>query len=432
MAFEKDEQNKRREEQRAERKFLARQQRFLKLGIVITAVTVVLCIGTILVAGWLINRPEDPALSTPPPTTTQTVPPETEPVPTVPDTVITITAGGDLNVTDKTVAAGAAVSGYDFTDAFLDVLPTLSSADLSVLNFEGSLYGVPYGSQNKSAPIQMVQALQQAGVDLLQAANSQTVVNGLSGLTGTLQSIRGAGIEPLGAYSTAEEFKKSGGYYIRQIQGIKVAFVAFTKGMDGMGLPEGNEDCVNLLYKDYNSTYQKVDTEGITRVLRATAAQQPDVTIALLHWGSEFNATVSSTQEKICKLMKDEGVDAIIGTHSHYVQKLEYDSAAGTLVAYSLGDFFGDADKAGLDYSVLLQLQITKNGTTGETKITGYDYVPIYTLDESDVGGRMRILRIREAVAAYESNFIHRVSEETYLAMKNALEKIDSRMAPKE
>ena len=427
MAFEDEELNKRREERRQEQRFLAKQQRFLKIGIVMTAVTLVICAAALLIANGIINAPKKPELSTPP-STTQTQPMETEPAPTVPDTVIHIVAGGDLNITDKTVASGTTVSGYDYTEVFMDVVPTLSGADLTVLNFEGSIYGAPYGSQNKSAPQKMLQALQQAGVDMLQAANSQTVVNGLSGLASTLQGIRTAGMEPLGAYATAQDFKASGGYYIREIQGVRVAFVAFTKGMDGMGLPAGNEDCVNLLYTDYNSTYQKVDTEGITKILRAVEAKKPDITVALLHWGSEFNTKISSTQEKICKLMQTEGVDAIIGTHSHYVQTLDFDEATGKLIAYSLGDFFGDADKAGTDYSVLLNLEITKSGSTGETKITGFDYTPLYTLDKTEIGEGMRVLRIREAIAAYESNFIERVSEETYTAMKNALQKIESRM----
>lgn len=430
MALDENELNKRREERKKEQQFLVFQQRLLKIGLIVTAVTLVLCAGALLVTHSIVNAPAptEPVLSTKP---SQTQPPETEPAPTVPDTVIHIMAGGDLNITDKTVVAGTAVSGYDFTDVFMDVAPVLSGADLSVLNFEGSLYGAPYGSKNRSAPQQLMQALRNAGVDLLQAANSQSVVNGLSGLKATLQGIRSAGMEPLGAYGTAKEFKESGGYYIREVQGIKVAFVAFTKGMDGMGLPEGNEDCVNLLYKDYNSTYQKVDTEGITEILRAVAARKPDVTIALLHWGSEFNSKISTTQEKICKLMQQEGVDAIIGSHSHYVQKLEYDPAAGTLVAYSLGDFYGDADKAGTDYSALLNLQITKSGATGETKITGYDYTPVYIMDATKTGGGMRILRIREAVAAYESNYIGKVPDEVYAAMKNALEKVDSRLGQK-
>ena len=277
-----------------------------------------------------------------------------------------------------------------------------------------------------------MQALRNAGVDLVQAANSQSVVNGLSGLSSTLQGIRAAGMEPVGAYETSQQFKESGGYLIRQVDGIKIAVVSFTKGMDGMGLPAGSEDCVNLLYTDYNSAYQKVDTEGITEILKAVEKRKPDVTIALLHWGSEFNNQISATQEKIRDLMLENGVDAIIGTHSHYVQKVEFDAAKGTLVAYSLGDLFGDAQKAGTNYSVLLNLEITKDGDTGKVSITDYDYTPLYTVDETATGGGMRVLRIREAVAAYEENFVGKVNEETYLGMKSALEKIDSRMGKTE
>lgn len=429
VALYDDELNKRREERREEQRFLAKQQKLLRIGILITALTVIGCVAAIMITKGMISLPDptQPNLeaSTTAPTTQ---PPTTEPQPTVPDTVIHFVAGGDINVTDKTVAAGTAVSGYDFTDVFLDIVPVLGSGDITAVNFEGSLYGTPYGNKNASAPPQLLTALRNAGVDLVQAANSMTVRNGLSGIQSTLQGIRAAGLEPLGAYTSAEEFRKSGGFTIREIQGIKVAFVAFTKGMDGMGLPEGAKGCVNLLYTDYNSAYQKVDTDGITAILGRVEKYDPDVTVAMLHWGSEFNGQVSKTQEKIRDLLLENGVDAIIGTHSHYVQRVEFDAQKGTLVAYSLGDLLGDADRAGTDYTVLLDIQITKNGTTGKTAITGFDYTPVYISDETATGGGLRLLRMREAITAYEAQFLGRVSDEAYLAMKSALEKIESRM----
>lgn len=427
MALYDDELNKRREERREENRFLARQQKFLRMGIIMTALTMILCVAAILIAkGILGGPPADPEVTTTLPVTTQ--PPTTEPQPTVPDTVVHFVAGGDVNVTDKVIASGTAVSGYDFTDVFLDVVPALSSGDITVVNFEGSLYGTPYGSKNASAPPQLLTALRNAGVDFLQAANSMTVRNGLSGMQATLAGIQASGMEPLGAYASAAEFEKSGGFTIREVNGIKIAFVAFTKGMDGMGLPAGSEDCVNLLYTDYNSAYQKVDTEGITSVLDNVARYKPDVTVAMLHWGSEYNSQVSKTQEKIRDLLLENGVDAIIGTHSHYVQKVEFDRDKGTLVAYSLGDLLGDADRAGTDYTVLLNIEITKSGATGKTTITGFDYTPVYLSDETAVGGKLRLLRIREAMVAYEANFVGKVSDEAYAAMKSALEKIESRM----
>ena len=108
-------------------------------------------------------------------------------------------------------------------------------------------------------------------------------------------------------------------------------------------------------------------------------------------------------------------------------ETVEFDKEKGTLVAYSLGNFLGDGEKAGTDYSVLLDLEIRKNGETGKVSIADYSYIPIYLQDETATGGGLRILRVREGITAYEQNFVGKVSESTYLGMKNALEKVDSR-----
>jgi poly-gamma-glutamate capsule biosynthesis protein CapA/YwtB (metallophosphatase superfamily) len=127
--------------------------------------------------------------------------------------------------------------------------------------------------------------------------------------------------------------------------------------------------------------------------------------------------------------MMKEGVDAIIGSHPHFVQEIIYNEDDGTLVAYSLGDFFGDADRTGTDYSIVLDLEITKDNTTGVTKITGYTYTPIYTVEDDT--GRLRVVRLREAISGYEAGRIGRVSEETYKNMLYGQERIEARVHPK-
>lgn len=354
--------------------------------------------------------------------------PETEPPRRKQDTVIHFAAAGDLNVNALTVEAGGAA--YDFAKTFRDVLPVLSAADLTVVNFEGNLIGVPYGTESVSAPQKMMEALAEAGVDLIQMANSKAIVNGTIGLGTTLDNIRAAGMEPVGAYASNAEFKKSGGYIIRDVQGIKVAIVAFTKGMDGMALPAGSENCVNLLYTDYSTTYQDVDTKGISKILKAINKQKPDITIALLHWGSEYNDNLNETQDDILDLMFDYGVDAVIGTHPHYVQEIQYNESKGTLVAYSLGDFFSDTQKAGTEYSILLDLEITKDADTEQTKITGYSYTPLFTVAEE--GEPLKVVRLKEAMLAYEEGYVDRVSQEIYEDMEYALTRIEERVNPPE
>ena len=342
-----------------------------------------------------------------------------------PYTVIHIAAAGDLNVTDKLVASGGIT--FDFSQVFQDVMPLLTDADFTVLNFEGILSGNPYGSQLSSAPSQVLTALNNSGVDMLQVANSKIINNGMFGLQSTLQTIQNEGMLSLGAYATNQDYSRSGGYVIQDVGGVRVAFVAFTKGMDGMALPEGSEDCVNLLYSDYSSNYKKVNSTKIKRVLRNVVNAKPDITIALLHWGSEYNDAHNATQESIKNLMFENGVDAIIGTHPHYVQQVTLNED-GTFVAYSLGDLISDAERAGTEYSIVLNLEITRNNISGETKVTGYEYTPIFTAQQTD--GTLKVVRLKEAIRAYEAGHVNRVTKEEYDKMIYALSRVESRVNP--
>ncbi len=424
MAYDNDitrqRQQRRRNIQKQKQK---RQHRFRR-----QALTVLIALAVIVTAGagtlLLINQftgEKEPVPTSP------TV--STNPGPALPDTVIHLAFGGDVNVTDGTVAAGVKGEGYDYTGVFRDIAPILAGADASTLNFEGNLCGAPYGSANTRAPQELVNALGIAGVDFLQTANSCSINNGLMGLGSTVSGIEQAGMQSLGTYPSAEAAAANKGFALYDIQGVKVAFVAFTKHVGNMALPTGSENCVNLLYTDYTSTYQEVNTEGITKILTDIQNEQPDITVALLHWGSEYNSQISKSQTEIVELMQENGVDAIIGTHSHYVQSVEFDKEAGTVVAYSLGDFLGDADKAGTNYSLILDLEITKNHITGNAKITNLGYTPIYIATPNNDGvDHTQVMRIDAAMAHYDANGIGRVSAETYAAMKSAKAKIDSRI----
>ena len=432
MPLHDDEMNMRREKREAQRRKQQAEAKRLRITLILAAVVLVLCTAGIVFLTGRSDGPETPVAAETRPTQkpTQATEPATRAQKST-KTTIHIKAAGDLNVTNTVINAGVAVGGYNYTRAFMDVASTLSDADLTVLNLEGNICGEPYGSDTTSAPRELLEGLRNAGVDLIQMANSCTINNGLIGLTSTLQSIRAAGLEPVGAFASESEFRESKGYTITQAQGVKVAFVAFTKGLGGRGLPAGNDNLVNILYEDYASTYDKIDRTRITSVLKAVEAEKPDITIALLHWGSEYNDDISDTQKSIANLMKKQGVDVIIGTHPHTVQAIEYDELAGTLVAYSLGDFFGDASRGGTNYSIILDLEITKDSSTGTTKVTNYSYTPIYTVSEVETAdGYRRVVRIDKTVEAWEENYLDKVSQSAKESMVYALERIEARINP--
>ncbi len=432
MPLHDDEMNMRREKREAQRRKQQAEAKRLRITLILAAVVLVLCTAGIV---FLPSRSDSSqttvaAETRPTQKPTQATEPATRAQKST-KTTIHIKAAGDLNVTNTVINAGVAVGGYNYTRAFMDVASTLSDADLTVLNLEGNICGEPYGSDTTSAPRELLEGLRNAGVDLIQMANSCTINNGLIGLTSTLQTIRAAGLEPVGAFASESEFQQSKGYTITEAQGVKVAFVAFTKGLGGRGLPAGNDNLVNILYEDYASTYDKIDRTRITSVLKAVEAEKPDITIALLHWGSEYNDDISDTQKSIVNLMKKQGVDVIIGTHPHTVQAIEYDELAGTLVAYSLGDFFGDASRGGTNYSIILDLEITKDSSTGTTKVTNYSYTPIYTVSEAEsADGYRRVVRIDKTVEAWEENYLDKVSQSAKESMVYALDRIEARINP--
>ena len=433
MAPRQDDMEQRRRRRAALEKKKRLEQQKLRRKLILAAVIFAACLAMVI----YLTRDSGTA-AVPDGTTPEqpifTIPPEEEATmtPETPSTTIHIKAAGDLNVTDLVVASGRAKFGdyYDYTKVFMDVAPILSDADLTLMNFEGNLVGPPYGTQSASAPNELVQALDAAGVDILQMANSYSVSNGMIGLTQTLNNIRAAGIEPVGAFATPSEFQRSKGYTICDVQGVKVAVVAFTKGMGGLGLPAGSENCVNKLYVDYDSEYRKIDYDGIRSILKDLRSEKPDVIIAMLHWGAEHNDTVFEAQEDIAELMFKEGVDVILGTHSHMVHRIDFDETANTLVAYSLGDFFGDASKSGTAYSVILDIQITRDNEMGTTRIDGFTVTPIYTLSEAEGNGQRRVVRIEEAIAAWEVNFVDKVTKSAKEAMEYSLERIEARLDP--
>ena len=433
MAQDRDELYSRRERREALRKKQQEEQRKMVFGL-FAAVLILICVvvGIILISANSGNENSQAEVAAQ--TQETTLPTETMEETKAkrdPLTVIHVKAAGDLNVTTTVVDSGLAATGYDYTRAFMDVAHILSDADITVMNFEGNVCGEPYGSASTSAPREILDGLRSAGVDMLQMANSCSINNGLIGMSATLQAVEAAGLQSMGAYASEADWKRSGGYTIVEVEGIRIAFVAFTKGVGGMGMPSGNENLVNLLYKDYSSTYREIDRERINKTLDRVNAERPDLVIAMLHWGSEYNDVISDTQKSIVSLLQKKGVDVILGTHPHLVQEVSFDPLTGNLVAYSLGDFYGDATRGGTSYSIILDLEITKDTDSGITKVTGWDYVPIYTLKKTDCDGYQRVVRIKEAMFAFENNFVDRVTQACYDDMKYSLERITSRLSGK-
>ena len=352
---------------------------------------------------------------------------------------VTITAVGDISISDEQIADATQADGtIDFSPCFLGAAALLSGSDLTVGNLECNFCGAPYDGAAGNAPEALAATLAGLGFDLLQTANSCSIQNGMSGLTSTLTQIENAGMQAVGTFASADARSDSNGVTLCEVNGIRVAFVAFTKGLNNMSLPEDAGYAVNLLYRDYDSTYADLDRDSIVSAMQEAQKVKPDIIIALVHWGSEYETGVSDSQKTVETLLYENGANAILGTHSHITGAIdaktytaEDGSVRDVLTAYDLGNFYTSSTKPDSQLSIVLNLEFTKNNWTGKTVLSGYTYTPVYCADNgTGAENRYQVLNAANAVTLYNENYLYRVSDAVYENLQTDLAALPGRITP--
>lgn len=390
---------------RMELKRKRKMQQRITLGILVVIIALVVILIAKGCSGAKEKEPEIPD---------EPIVPETPVVEeTTPDVTATLAAVGDIMMYDAQIEAGRiSETEYDFSSCFEAIKPHTISSDLTVGNLELNFCGyAPYGGNPTAQPYfncpeVLASNLANIGFDILQTGNTYSIMSGITGLQSTINFLNQAGIDHVGTHATDPAQSGSGGVVLREVNGITMAFIGFTKGVNNMRLPTNNQYSVDLLYTDYDSNYQQVDTTSILERIDAAKKSNPDVIIAMLHWGSEYDTAISETQEEIRDLMFRNGVDVILGSHNHIVgpmEMIEVETTEGEkkncFVAYSLGNFISSMTKQYTQESVILNLQFTKDGKSGDTTISNVSYTPLYILDRGEgAEKRYEVLPIRNAI----------------------------------
>lgn len=339
--------------------------------------------------------------------------------PTEGEGVVTIAAAGDIFLTDDMLADARQGNGsYDFETQFGGCMSAIASADLAIGNLEGNFVTDVYSERN--FPVSLAQTLSNVGFDILQTANTRTIDNGLAGMAYTRSVAESYGMRTLGTYASSEE-REDYPALVYDINGVRIAFIAFTKGFGGLSLPSGAGYATNLLYSDYTTNYEQINTSAITEAVEEALSCKPDILIAALHWGSEDTEGSSRSQETIADLLFRNGVDIILGSHSHLAGtveerhlKLDDGSRKDVLLAYSLGDFSA-AESGYVRLAPVLNIEITRNHASGTTKITDYGFTAIAAVDNGrNEEDRYSILDADNAIALYENTYYLRIEEELY------------------
>lgn len=271
-----------------------------------------------------------------------------------------------------------------------------------------------------NAPEDLATDLRELGFDVLATANNHCLDKGFSGMVSTLEELDKAGIEHMGTYATEEKSKE---YLVKDVNGIKMAFLNYTYGTNGISIPTGKEFSINLIDKD-----------KIKNDLDNVKAQGVDVICVNMHWGEEYKLKPNSEQEELADFLFENGVDLIFGSHTHCLEPMEKRTVTledGTekdgFVIYSLGNFMSGQKADNSRQSVILNIQLTKNGEEGKISIDKVDYTPIYMYNfyvgkSSKV---FKILDIEAEIEKYESGDIS-IGSSLYNTLKKELKGVYS------
>lgn len=286
----------------------------------------------------------------------------------------TIRSLGEIAMQQNLLRAAVNGNTFDFSNMFTNISSVIGKADYTVADVEGSLGGTTeYSGSNKMiTPPALIGTLKECGVDMLMLANDHALDGGFNDLQATIQNCQEEGMDYVGAAASAEE---RGTPLIREIRGIKVAFLAYTESLNGneqTADPAALEYGVNLISK--SNAKKDIDSA------REAGA---DVIVCYCSWGEMFNPAPTDTEKKIAQKLAEWGVDVIIGYNPHVVQPatwLETKDAEGnvrrTLCLGATGNLLSDQYGKN-DNGIVFQFTIEET-EFGKFAITNPVYVPTY------------------------------------------------------
>lgn len=342
-------------------------------------------------------------------------------IPQKQDSYLKLTAIGDIMCHNSQYvdAYVASQNTYDFSYVFEDIKEYVSSADIAIGNLETTFAGPQKGYSNYprfNTPEQLAANLKDFGIDILSTANNHSMDTNYPGVVSTLDYLDQAEISHVGTNRSIDEQNT---ILIKEVNDIKIAFLSFTYGTNGIAVPSDKNYSVNL-----------IDEELILTQIQLAKAQNPDLICVNMHWGIEYQNTQNATQENLTNLLFQNGVDIILGSHPHVLQPMEKRSVVlddGTqkdcFVIYSLGNFMSGQTKEFTRSSIILNIDILKNGDSEKTTIENISYVPIYTYKSKSGPQKYKVLDMAKAVSAYENGDLS-IGEKNYFTLKSELERI--------
>ncbi|MBY5161970.1 CapA family protein [Salsipaludibacter albus] len=278
---------------------------------------------------------------------------------------VTVAFAGDVlphaRVNDRAAVPGG---GWDFTPLLDPVRPVLERADLALCHLE-----VPIAPAGQSvtaypsfgAPAALVDGIAAAGWDGCSLASNHSLDRGVRGVTTTLEAFDRVG---LGHAGTARSRAEGGSITRYDVDGVRIAHLAYTYGLNGYRIPA-----------DAPWTVATIEPARIERDA-ARAAGAADVVVVSLHWGAEgVHAPTADQRDLLDVLLPSDDIDLVVGHHAHVVQPVEH--VDGTWVLFGLGNHLSN-QVADDERDGLLAIVTFGPDDDGGWEVSGIEAVPTW------------------------------------------------------
>lgn len=304
---------------------------------------------------------------------------------------IELVAVGDDLLHDVIIKSSQKSDGsYNFDNLFSGVKEDIQAADIAIINQETILGGKELGYSGYpcfNSPQEVGDAIIRTGFNVVLHATNHSMDRGYKAIKNTIEYWKThSDILMLGINDSKENQEKIG---VIEKNGIKVAILNYTYGLNGIPLPSDKPYLVNLLEKEVMARH----------IEKAKAIA--DLVIVTPHWGTEYVHKPDDLQEDLTNFFADQGVDIVIGTHPHVIQPIKWIDSKDNkkmLVYYSLGNFVSCQDKSPRMLGGMAKITIEKTGSA--VSISDAGITPLVTHYESSSNWNFTVYKLSDYTSA--------------------------------
>ena len=298
---------------------------------------------------------------------------------------------------------------FDFKPVFREVKRFLSSSDITIGNLETTIDGKENrysGYPLFNSPDEYLDALKDAGFDILLTANNHSIDRGKKGVIRTIEKIHSLGMSLIGTFNSQHDRDS---IRVFEINGIKIALLAYTYGLNGNYISQNEKFLVNI-----------IDTNVIKLDIGNARGKNADVVLVYFHFGDEYQRKPNVYQKEIVRCTINSGADIIIGSHPHVIQPLEYFTSEKNkigegIIAYSLGNFYSNQRWRYSDAGVVLNISLMKNYSTGKVLLSNVSFIPTWIYKGKVEGKNEFVILPADTLVSQLPKFLNKTDREKFL-----------------